>query len=325
MQRFHDPQEVTFRLSRQGISLFEVVVVAFILALLLGLLIPAVQSAREASRRLQCVSNMRELALATLNHHERHGAFPPEEFDGREPGIRLSVHVAVLPELDQTSLYEGLLSIPQRYSTTFESTDALASKRPQIYGCPSDPVASSPMVVSYGPNRGWVRSDGPASSLEYASGVLIGRRIGRQLHRVVRMRDIIDGTSHTALYDEMLPTGVGRTESGRNVYWPQVDENGFWLFDLSPEERRQACLAEPRGAFFIHGMFWVRPYQSFVDHVTRPGEKKCEDALSAGSLHAGMVNVAFVDGHVRSIERGIDLAVWRAIGSRDGGEAVSTF
>ena len=136
------------RTPRRGFTLIEVLVVIAIIAVLIALLLPAVQAAREASRRLQCTNNLKQLALALNNYEHANGCYPAAFIDVPEYLLNsYSWIVAVLPHLEQQPLYN-----------TFNfSINAWAPPNTTVWGfqvgtiqCPSDPDAAVPAVVTSG-------------------------------------------------------------------------------------------------------------------------------------------------------------------------------
>ena len=111
MNGFHStPRYNQYRRTRGGFTLVELLVVIAIIGILVALLLPAVQSAREAARRMQCQNNLKQLALALHNYHTAHATFPPAGFydGGGANGSTLSWHTTVLPFIEQQNLYDAL-------------------------------------------------------------------------------------------------------------------------------------------------------------------------------------------------------------------------
>ncbi len=136
-----------------GFTLIEIVVVLGVISILIGLLLPAIQSAREAARLARCSNNMRQIGLAIHNYHDIHGSFPvgrimsyDPRFDGGNPPcsawlIDKSFLVMILPQIDQISLYNSLnqsVTILGRENSTSRATSVA------VYACPSDPAAGIP-------------------------------------------------------------------------------------------------------------------------------------------------------------------------------------
>jgi len=216
---------------RRGFTLVELLVVIAIIGILVGLLLPAIQAAREAARRTQCKSNAKNLALALLNHHDTHKAFPPGVVQVNPPppdttDSRLgnwSWSALILPFVEETAVHT-LIGVKQTDLATSLNTpgNVAAMQAPvPIYRCPTDTAptvneerlinsasdTANPLATSnyVGVNSsGELRRD-PGPPGTYANGLFV-RIKGR------RMREITDGTSHTAMlgeraWESKLPNG----------------------------------------------------------------------------------------------------------------------
>jgi prepilin-type N-terminal cleavage/methylation domain-containing protein len=142
---------------RSGVSIVELLIVIAILGILAALILPAVQVSREAARRVQCSSNLRQIALAVQEYTETHSAFPG---DGGGPA-RQSFHVRLLPFTEQESLYAQI-----DFDIPIEMQGSIASSRPAYLSCPSDPTSSSNRAFnSYSGNAGWPTLSTPSPDL----------------------------------------------------------------------------------------------------------------------------------------------------------------
>lgn len=297
---------------RPGLSLIEVLVVIAIIGVLLALILPAVQAAREAGQRLKCTNNLKQLALATHNYETAFGRLP----QGVGAWNGYSVWVRLLPYLEQRPLYDSLnmdaLVISNENSTVLRST-------PSFLSCPSDP-SIQPGRTNYGINLG----DG-APKLSH-----MGPFVGDSGFTAV-----FDGLSTTALASEFLAgTAYGAPgERLRTIYAPNDVLNSPAMdFETFCSRCRSLRGMQPNGV--TKGMAWTVSNTEYTayNHVLTPNQPSCvntpastEVAISytATSLHPGGVNVAFLDGHVRFVRNSIHQPVWRALGSRAAGEVVS--
>ncbi|MCA9127603.1 MAG: DUF1559 domain-containing protein [Planctomycetales bacterium] len=224
--------------SRTGFTLIELLVVIAVIGVLVGLLLPAVQAAREAARRMQCANNMKQLGLAVLNYESAHKAFPLTTTGPSRSTPQLGSGFAswlamILPQIEQTPLYNAIdfnqaLADDKAFSSssdythvTISSAHPLANVAATIvptYLCPSDAATvtstlgtAQPAPGSYAGNIGWVRGstggNGSLSPLAVTNGAMPlinpANPDAWQLPRI-KLRDFTDGTSNTALSSERL-------------------------------------------------------------------------------------------------------------------------
>jgi len=305
-------------MRRCGITIIELVVALAIIGILAALLVPAVQSARESSRKTQCVSHLRQMGIAIDSYLAAHGMYPPGSAYGA------SMHVALLPIIDQPQLY-------QKYDFVKRDGSALQGVVVPLYVCPSDPA---PQAVG--------RFRIAATSYAGNSGTGVLRRgydgMFRHLEPAgmawpngpVRPADVRDGLSATAAVAEILHADGGMERARVNWQTPREYQR--------PEEFgafKQECLgvpAEPvvfgwQGDAFARGVPWTLGDVGFTmyNHALPPDSPSCtngglvqEGIYSASSLHPAAVNVLFADGAVRSVAAAVDVNVWEEMGSRDG-------
>jgi prepilin-type N-terminal cleavage/methylation domain-containing protein/prepilin-type processing-associated H-X9-DG protein len=306
--------------ARSAFTLIEVLVVLVVIALLAALLIPAVQAAREAARRAGCINNLRQLGLALQNYHSAVGSFP-----GGGNGRGFSIHVMLLPYMEQTSLFDAInMSFPPSQDD-YRANLTVAGIQVDGLLCPSD-----------GHPREWTGWTSYPGCYGYGyqkygfNGVF-----GYPPMRPTRLGDIRDGASQTAAMSEwILGDGNPRKDgpSIRSVFfsepariWP--DQLGEFL-DLCRSARARGMKVSP----MAQGRGWLDCNPSFTlyNHTMTPGENSClngglvrEGAFTARSFHPGLANTLFCDGHVQSVSYSIDLKLWQAISSRQGGEVVN--
>lgn len=294
---------------RSGLTLLELIVVIAIIGILMALLLPAVQYAREMSRRIQCSSNLRQFFTAVSLYEASWRVFPP--------GANLqyhSVHYTCLPYLEQTALVEAALADPT-LSVPF-------------YLCPSDggaPVITSVKraTTNYVCNSGtWWHAqrgfDGPFRWWDdWAKG---GPPLGAA--------DMTRGLSNTSGLSEIIH--ADGTWHRMKVHWEtpqtftsyaQIDDFCKYCTGL-PADPRQAGMVGNR---FLKGAEWKNGSVSITlfNHVTPPNAPSClnhdsviDAAISASSFHDGIVFVAYLDGHVSTCSDQIDIATWRSLAPR---------
>lgn len=331
---------------RRGFTLIELLVVIAIIAVLVALLLPAVQQAREAARRSQCKNNLKQLGLAVHNYVDAYRAVPPGACIDLNTSVTgnngsWGVHGRLLPYLEQASLYNAI-----DLSTAWDYQQAISGLRVAVYGCPSDPeseVIRDPGAgraklypTTYGFNYGTWFVYRPTSPTSGGNGVIFpNSRLG--------MGAFLDGTSQTLLSAEVkawqpyrrnggpssttIPanvteaataalTGTEFKDTG-HTEWPdgRVHHSGFTV-TLVPNSKVMTTNA---------GKSHVTDYNSWQEGKNGNSGQPTYAIVTSRSHHTGIVNVGLLDGSVRSISENIDLSVWRALGTRAGGEIVGEF
>lgn len=324
--------------SRHGMSLIDLMVALGILSLLFALLLPAVQASREAARNAACKNNLRQVGVALGSFDASHGKLPAGSVlsgdrQGREVTRNLSPHVELLPWLDQQPLYAlfdrsetgtGINDDPPASIVN----DKLLTRTVSVFLCPSDPIDGPHCNyrISAGTSP-WMHETTPRT----ASAALQGFRslFGR------RDAEFLDGKSNTAAFSEKLAG-----DQDRSRFTPWRDSISVTVLSpglLTPDDALSACSrpADPEPKHYSFGGFtWVLSGypQTWYNHVLPPNSRipDCVDgspmahgAYSARSFHQNGVNTLFADGAVQFVGSGVDLRVWRAMGSINGGEPVS--
>jgi prepilin-type N-terminal cleavage/methylation domain-containing protein len=312
--------------STSAFTLLELLVVIAVIGILVALLLPAVQSAREAARRMQCSNNLKQLSLALHNYHDSMRAFPPGS-NNRS----ISTHAFLLPYIEQANLHQ-LVDFRVSYNHA-NNLQALAAGV-QVFECPSDPQKAP---------AGWA---GTSYRANQGSGILYGlpatnpsdpnynfRAPNGVFFRdsYLRFSDIVDGTSQTAAFSEHCKGDFNQGFATRNdTYRPGT-------FPSTPDEAVAQCAAIDVNNLAFQGVSdvgapWLRSYHSttLYFHVGPPNTRSCmfppgRIATAANSEHVNGVMLALCDGSVRFVSETIDLATWRSLGTRDGHEPVGDF
>jgi len=333
------------RLRRNaGFTLIELLVVIAIIGVLIALLLPAVQQAREAARRIQCTNNLKQIGLAIHNYVDRVGMFPfGQSSDPINQWFGWSSLAMMLPELEQTSVFDRLNFDVDGGSdpATPENSTAITAKI-GFFTCPSDLDRLNGAVGrnNYFGNSGST----PKSNDDRANGVFRGTNMlatGPYWPTMsVRIKDVPDGLSQTAAFSERVKgMGLFNNGQGPDTLLPSgsvirvngLPNNADGVASLCNAAISQGSAATLAGSFSI-GSYWHigTMYATRYNHVMPPNTWSCarqntdnDGAHTASSRHPGVVNVLFADGSVKSVNQSVDLNVWRAIGTRDGGEAVS--
>jgi prepilin-type N-terminal cleavage/methylation domain-containing protein/prepilin-type processing-associated H-X9-DG protein len=309
---------------RSGFTLIELLVVIAIISVLIALLLPAVQSAREAARRIQCVNNEKQIGLALHNYSESRGALPGADmvFNVTE----LSALSQVLPYLEQTSVYNSI-----NFAFSYQDLRNDTAMMTVINGfiCPSDlpdPIPSLGGQTNYMANMGsgivWQASIGPNAAMPPPNGVFYG-------NSATTFAAIADGLSNTSFFSERV-----LADGNNAIVSPIADVFFSPGFPLTPDDAMQQCQAVNIND--LHNQFplfmgapWLNGQHIFL-HVTPPNSRSCGFFLSLravmppSSRHPGGVNVLFGDGSVKFVKDSVNLPTWRALGTRIGGEVVSS-
>jgi prepilin-type N-terminal cleavage/methylation domain-containing protein len=306
---------------RSGFTLVELLVVIAIIGVLVALLLPAVQAAREASRRSKCSNNLKQIGLAMHNHHDTVGAFPYGQFGGyannsslpSPPALttRSSITwpIMILPFAEQQPLYEKLAAWFAANPTVqaYNAANTNNQNKIAVYMCPSDPNTGK--VVGEGFHGNYLACNGNtlnwdgSANLPQSGGtqntgpILVGVRQA--------MSAITDGTSNTVLASESLVWKTGDDRRGRlyNSY------QGETLFStLRPPMSASADAQYSCGT-------------SLPSHLPCTAVGGGANSInSARSQHPAGVNAVLCDGSVRFITKSIDATVWSVMGTRAGGE-----
>lgn len=317
------------KLRRSGFTLIELLVVIAIIAVLIALLLPAVQQAREAARRSQCKSQLKQLGIAMHNYLEAHTRLPLCLNASNKP---ISVHAYMLPYLDQDPVYE-IIDFNRNWNHA-NNAQARAAFIP-VFICPSEPTVNMPAGwagTTYRANQGSeILYDQPSTNpsnqnfgMPAPNGVYVPSRS-------LKEADITDGTSNTAAFSEHPFADF--TNGASNEY----DTFQPGIYPATPDDSLQICRAVVTSDLSKQGVSnvgapWLQSYHSTTQyfHVHPPNERSCmyppgRIATSAASYHEGGVHVTLCDGSVRFVSENINLATWRAIGTRNGKETVGEF
>lgn len=378
--------------NRSAFTLVELLVVIAVIGILISLLLPAVQAARESARQMQCKNNLRQIGIAVINYETSIGTFPPgrlypdwihvgnqgpapvktytnyngvkQDVPGEWTGFH-SVHLRILPYIENLNLFNlidfetaqvlQMTAEGKPYNINYEAYNEIAG----MYLCPSD--ANTGQIVSennyrynFGGSTPYAGAQAHNNQLTYdveMNGLPAAGNGAFTGGRGLRHGEFHDGLSYTAFFSERtkgsgldqkvdLPTEsdivtmpdrqpglIDRDEMFEKclAYVPQVDDFNFmtagrWL----------------AGTDWSNGYPFAGYASTMYNHVAPPNWKAIDCGsysaipdtpgehaiVSARSMHPGVVLVAFGDGHVSTIAETIELSVWRALGSRDGGETL---
>ncbi len=333
--------------GRSGFTLIESLVVVSIIGLLVALVLPAVQSAREAARRAQCVNNLKQIGIALHNYEASNRSFPLNWRNPRIDPVRGLPHVIaghpysaltrLLAHLDQQPLFASINFSVETYPINygdafpFPANQTAYQTTLAVFLCPSD-GASSPTTYGCNYRGNYGVGPFPATAPEtYDSGNGFYSFPG-----VLGPQSFPDGLAHTVAYSERL-RGTGE---GSGLLAPARDFGNILVMydcDMRSADYALRCsqLAATRNfpSFRMAGFTWF--YGDFecasYNHAQEPNGR-IPDAIdtsgtyagiaTARSLHPGGVNSLMADGSVRFVKESIARQVWRGLGTRNGDELV---
>ena len=312
---------------RSGFTLIELLVVIAIIAILIALLLPAVQQAREAARRTQCKNNLKQIGLGLHNYQSSLNCFPP----GSLPVSDATPHTQILPYLEQGNKYNQFNWNVSLNSSTLNSA-AIRQTLP-IYVCPSDPA---PAGFSWAGQACYMHSMGSNGSWTNDTGIFV-----RNKH--IDFRDVLDGTSNTAMFSEIKRGPYPAHGTGSLAVVPAGHPDDFrvatrvsgWSAPADNVNPPAACENRATSAWQYRGLQYYRGLvvATFYTHTLTPNARlrDCTSStlgsahLATRSYHAGSVHTLMVDGSTRSVSDTVDNAVWRAVGTKNGGEPTGEF
>jgi prepilin-type N-terminal cleavage/methylation domain-containing protein len=334
--------------SQKGFTLIELLVVIAIIAILIALLLPAVQQAREAARRTQCKNNLKQIALGMHNYESTNNTLPPSMaiVPTITSNASWSIHGRLLPFMEQVNLYSQI-----DLSRAWGNFPIISNFRVPVYACPSDPKSDRArdtgtngiflMPTCYGFNFGTWLVYNPTTG-QGGDGIAFP-------NSRIRISSITDGTSNTLLASEVHAwTAYTRNGGPPSTTVPgnaatvalyaasglkdrilpaTQDGTGHteWANGHSHHSGFTTTLTPNSNVIFVDAGVTYRN----TDYASRQEGSNTTSvsysALNSRSYHTGIVQSALCDGSVRSFSSNIDLSIWRALGTRDGGEVLGEF
>jgi prepilin-type N-terminal cleavage/methylation domain-containing protein/prepilin-type processing-associated H-X9-DG protein len=330
--------------ARFGFTLVELLVVIAIIGILVALLLPAIQAAREAARRSQCKNNLKQLALAVMNYEGAYRKLPPSvaiDFNGvdnTKTNLAWGVHARIMPFLEEGGVYSQV-----DISMAWDFQTAINELRIGGFSCPSDtnaPTVRDPgggkvklYATTYGFNFGpWFIFD--PETRQGGDGVFYPNSF-------LPLQKIIDGTSKTLLCAEVKAWQPYTRNGGpSDTEIPDTVEKAAAIVASGGEYKDTGHTEWPDGRVHHTGFTTTMPPNTFVPY-TVGGEQVDADynswqegrngisgeptyaIVTSRSYHPGSVQAAMVDGSVQSFGDEIDRLVWQALSTRAGGETQS--
>jgi prepilin-type N-terminal cleavage/methylation domain-containing protein/prepilin-type processing-associated H-X9-DG protein len=330
---------------RRGFTLVELLVVIAIIGVLMSLLLPAVQTARESTRRTSCSNNFKQLGVALLNYESARKCLPtgadakvwdtaptlPQTF------FRWSTFAQLTPYLEETAARNALdLSVPLYTNVagvvSAQNRTGVALKI-SLFLCPTD--AGEAVDAGFGPlNYAACTGDGTDGGSPFQTNGLF------YINSRTRLRDISDGLSKTVAMSESI-LGTGNESMTANLN--QVDKQTVYAYVFGTPLTDASCNSavnfnwtNRRGFAWVNGEYrcglfnnYLAPDSERIDCIASVLSTSDPAQIYAGygwrgarSRHSGGVNILLADGSVHFVPDGVNQHIWQAISTRAGGEAV---
>ena len=317
-----------------GFTLIELLVVIAIIAILIGLLLPAVQKVREAAARIKCSNNLKQIGLAVHSYHDTYNGVPPQAtyvtgstFSG------YSVHARILPFIEQDNLHARV-----NYQLGYAAQADVCRTRIKLYRCPSDPNEAT-------------RFDGGVEYYPNNYGFTIGTWLGLDT-QTARGGDGAFGYNMTHTFGA-ITDGLSNTLGATDVksFTAALMDGGVPAAPFTPPPDTPAQILAYGGTFdpdYCHtqwvtgrtlqsGMTTTFPPNTVIPYtvggqtydvnftssrVSPTSPRQSYRVVTARSYHSGGVNAMMMDASVRFVRSSIPQPVWRAMGTRAGGEII---
>ncbi|CAN5915539.1 DUF1559 domain-containing protein [soil metagenome] len=336
------------KIRRRGFTLIELLVVIAIIGVLIALLLPAVQAAREAARRSQCINNLKQMGIALHNYHDVNDSVPPT---GAALGPQqFSLKPRILPFMEQVPLYDSInfdVGPADVRNRTLERTLVNA------FQCPSDdnpgttnqdqrPASYTNNLGTHTPFNRYVISGPAYFQGRHTVAACAGGTLTDPIIPIVRFSTVRDGLSNTVMFSEHVKGRSSMVQDGPHMIYTggpsdrcqfhDQPNNNFLMYQAIQSDantfnydfkgRLWARAQLGRGGGYFHTIPPNKKSHIFTGQAV--GGTQIYQLIGASSYHPGGLNVCMMDGSVRYVKETIDYPTWLAISTTKGGEVVDS-
>ena len=296
--------------GRSAFTLVELLVVIAIIGVLVALLLPAVQAARESARRTKCTNAIKQWSLAVHNYNDTFKMLPGAAFNGPPRRTWIPSMYAFIEQTPMASAYNSSLGFYQDPNTIVNTTNGVIAQQFNLQFCPSDRGRAYwkgdtywRSRQNYVVNSGW--RNGPNGDAKSAPFVL---------DRYVQLSEVVDGTSNTLMLSEVIVAHVDDIWDCRGDAYND-DDGYFFSTDNTPNTGIDYCAI----------CYDTNPQDIRFPPPCKPVVSGSQPTVSARSKHPAGVVCSAMDGSVHFVANNISVDVWRALGSSNNREATAVF
>jgi len=328
-------------ITRHGFTLVELLVVIAIIGILVALLLPAIQAAREAARRSTCQNNLKQLGLAMLNYESAMDRLPAGTLMPEVGAYGFSSQAQLLPYYEEGNVHDRM---DFKKSSADVVNFTAAEAQPEIFLCPTDPQRGGAEYTNdFGifTRSGWTSYHANSGSWAHVAkewdGVFGTDRIieGIAGHAPLRLALVVDGTSKTVAFAEVVnglapdfAPALGGDAKADCFEFGGIPSGSTWaaIRGTFLTKSHQTAAVPWNGLWRFRGYPWSEgtPWRNWYNHLLPPNSTCWRPGSwwklvsPASSYHSGSINVAMCDGSVQAITDDIDADIWLEMGTRDG-------